>query len=181
MIHNCLINSKWLKEFSIYPLNYNTKELDNYIKLAEDIWIEPIIGHEWYEELLEQVRTNSLTEENSTALVEAIYPYLGFAVAYEALPTTWAHVSEIGITKGHSDQSDSLDLKDLTLVQNHIRTQLEARKDFCKKWICEHINSFPKASCCGCGCGCCQGNSKLNNPNPMKQLYSPYRKCINLS
>ena len=72
MIQNCLINSKWLKEFSPYPLNYNTKELDNYIKLSEAIWILPIIGREWYEELLEQVKTNTLTDANSTALVEAI-------------------------------------------------------------------------------------------------------------
>ena len=35
MIQNCLINSKCLKEFSIYPLNYNTKELENYIKDAD--------------------------------------------------------------------------------------------------------------------------------------------------
>ena len=129
MIQNCLINSKWLKEFSIYPLNYNTKELENYIKLAEAIWIEPVIGHDWYEELLSQVKTNSLTEENSTALVEAIWPYLGFAVAYEALPMTWASVTELGVVKGHSDNSESLTMKDLTLVQQHIRSQVEARKD----------------------------------------------------
>lgn len=46
------------------------KRADNYIKLSEAIWILPIIGREWYEELLEQVKTNTLTDANSTALVE---------------------------------------------------------------------------------------------------------------
>ena len=181
MIQNCLINSKWLKEFSPYPLNYNTKELDNYIKLSEAIWILPIIGREWYEELLKQVKTNTLTDANSTALVEAIWPYLGFAVCYEALPMTWASVTETGIVKGHSDNSESLTLKDLTLVQQHLRNQVEARKDYCKQWLCEHSVSFPLIDCCGCGCSWCQhNNTKLNKPNPNQQIYSTRRKCTNL-
>ena len=77
-MNNVLINDKWLKEFSPIPLNYNTKELQNYVKLAESIWIEPIIGSDLYEELLDQVANNTLTDTNSTALVEAIYPYLAF-------------------------------------------------------------------------------------------------------
>ena len=180
MIQNCLINSKWLKEFSPYPLNYNTKELDNYIKLSEAIWILPIIGREWYEELLQQVKTNTLTDANSTALVEAIWPYLGFAVCYEALPMTWASVTEIGVVKGHSDNSESLTIKDLTLVQQHLRNQVEARKDYCKKWICEHIVSFPKANCCSCDCSCCQDKAKLNKPNPQEQIWTTKRKNTNL-
>lgn len=180
MIHNCIINSKWLKEFSPYPLNYDTKELDNYIKLSETIWLLPILGYDWYEELLQQVKDNTLTEANSTALIEAIYPYLGFAIAYEALPLTWASVTEIGIGKGHSDNFDSLTLKDMTYISQHLRSQLEARKDYCKKWICEHLDSFPLALPCNCDCECCNQKDKLNPPNPNYELYSPNRKCTDL-
>lgn len=180
MIQNTIINEKYLKEFSPIPLNYNLKELHNYIKLAETIWLEPIIGNDYYEELLQQVKDNTLTDENSTALVEAIWPYLGFAVALESLPVMWAHISEVGITKGKSDNSDSLDLKDMTYFQQHLRTQVEARKDYCKKWLCERIDSFPLVDCCCCGCSCCQNNAKLNKPNAYQQLYSPPRKCVRL-
>ena len=177
---NTLINEKWLKEYSPIPLNYSMKELNNYVKLAETIWILPIIGDEFYGELIDQVKENNLTEANSTALVEAIYPYLGFAVAYEALPMMWAHISEVGITKGKSDNSDSIDLKDMTYVQNHIRGQVEARKDYCKKWLCEHYTYYPSLNCCDCGCDCCTQNPKLNYPNPQKQLFSTCRKDTRL-
>ena len=181
MIQNTIINEKWLKEFSPIPLNYNMKELHNYIKLAETIWVEPVIGHTLYENLLQEVADNDLSEANSTALVEAIYPYLGFAVAYEALPLVWAHISEVGITKGKSDNSDSLDLKDMTYVQQHLRTQVEARKDYCKKWLCEHYEYYPNLDYCSCGCSCCCNNDgKLNNPNKYKQVYGTLRKCTNL-
>lgn len=180
MIQNCIINEKWLKEFSPIPLNYNMKELHNYIKLAEVIWLEPLIGHDFYEELLEQVSTNSLTDENSTALVEAIYPYLGFCVAYESLPIIWAHISEVGITKGKSDNSDSLDLKDMTYVSQHIRTQIEARKDYLKKWLCERSEIFPTIDCCACSCSCCQQQSKLIPPNPNFELFTTRKRCTDL-
>ena len=115
-----------------------------------------------------------------TALAEAIYPYLGFCVAYEALPFIWAHISEIGLTKGKSEWADSISLKDITYVQSHLRTQVEARKDFLKKWFCEHNQSFPTLDQCGCGCKPCSEEGKLNTPNPIKQVYSTRRPCVEL-
>lgn len=177
MLINTIINSKYLKEFSPIPLNFDTKELQNYVKLSEVQWVVPVIGQTWYDELIDQVQNNDLTDENSTALVEAIYPYLGFSVAYEALPFIWADISQVGITKGKSENSESLTLKDITLVQQHLRTQVEARKDYCIKWLDEHAESFPLyiPSNCGCSVCACDGRGKLNKPNKLRQLYTPPR------
>lgn len=181
MLINTIINDKYLKIFSPIPLNYDMAEINNYVKLSEVQWILPVIGDAWYEELIDQVQNNELTDENSTALLEAIYPYLGFAVAYESLPFQWVHISQVGVTKGHSENSESASLKDLTLVQNHLRGQLEARKDYCIKWLDEHSTSFPLYIPTNCGCSCsCDGKGKLNKPNPLKELYTPPRKCTTI-
>lgn len=179
MIQNILFNDKWLKEFSVIPLNFNTKEVQNYIKLAETIWLEPAIGTPFYEELLYQVKNNALTEENSTALVEAIYPYLGFCVAYEALPTLIYHVSEVSITKGKSDNSETIDLKETNYFEQHLRRQIEARKDYLIKWLCERQDLFPLFYNCQCG-GCCNENKGLKTPNPMFSFFTPPRKNTNI-
>ena len=177
MITNTIINRKWLQEFSPIPLNYNMKELENYIKLSEAIWLLPILGQDYYDELIAQVSGNTLSEANSTALVEAIYPYLAFAVAYEALPIMWAHISEVGITKG----KNSLDLKDMTYMSQHLRAQVEARKDYCKKWLCEHSQYYPLMDCCACGCkDCCEQQPQLNPPNPNYEIWSTLRKQTDL-
>lgn len=177
-----IINKKYLAEYSILPIpsNYNYDEIWNYVDIAEKIWLLPILGQDWYDELEEQVKNNTISSANSTALVEAIWPYLGFAVAYEALPSIMYHASAVSITKGKSENSEALDLKELTYYQNHIRQQVEVRKDFCKKWICEHLDSFPLAVPCNCQCSCCQDNAKLNNPNKYQQLYSPRRRPTDL-
>lgn len=182
MIQNILINEKYLKEFSPIPLNYNLKEVQNYVKIAEQIWIEPILGFNLYEELLYQVKNNEVTEENSTLLVEGVYPLLGYAVVLEALPFIWSHVTEVGVTKGKSDNSDSLDLKDMTYVEAHIRRQVEVRKDFLLKFLCEHCKSYPLFEPSGrCGCECeCDSSAKLNKPNPLWQIYTTLKRYTDL-
>ena len=173
-----LINETYLAKYSPLPKNYDFSEVMGYVDIAELIWIKPLIGDDFYDELCEQVENNQLTEENATALVEAIWPYLGFAVVYEALPSIAFHISEVSVTKGKSDNSDPLSLKELTYFQTHLRGQVEARKDFAKKWFCEHQDSFPLLDICNCGCsGCYEGLlGKLNKPNPLFEVYTNLRK-----
>lgn len=174
-----LINKELLKRFGIFPRNYDLTEVMPYVDIAEKVWIIKTIGYQQYEELQEQVDENRLTPENSTLLVEAIYPYLTMAVAYESLPLTWAHLSEIGWTRGKSDTSDSLTLKEMTYVSDHVRRQLEVRKDFAIQWIKDHIEYFPLICQCA-DCDCCCNKPKLNQPNPNYELYSTRRRNTNL-
>lgn len=176
-----IINEAFFKKYSPIPVNYNMAEIKNYIPVAEKIWVRPVIGHKLFSEIEQQVKENKVSEANATLLTEGgLWQYLSFATVLEALPLVWASVTEIGIVKGHSENSESLTLKDLTLVQQHLRNQVEVLKDQLKKWLCEHSVSFPLIDCCGCGCSCCQENAKLNKPNPNQQIYSTRRKCTNL-
>ena len=177
-----IINQTYLKKYSPIPLNYNLTEVMNYVGVAEKIWVIPLIGYDLFEEIDEQVKTNTVSETNATLLTEGgLWQYLAFATVYESLPVIWAHISEVGITKGKSSNSDSLDLKDMTYMTQHIRNQVEVLKDQLKKWLCEHYDSFPTVDVCACGCSsCCNHDAKLNYPNPQAQIYSTYRKNTNL-
>ena len=176
-----IINEKYFKKYSPIPVNYNMTEIKNYIPVAEKIWLIPVIGYDLYDELDEQVQENQVSDENATLLTEGgLWQYLAFATVYEALPMIWSHISEVGVTKGKSDNSDSLDLKDMTYVAQHLRNQVEVLKDQLKRWLCEHSDTFPTLDCCGCGCSCCGDNAQLNRPNPMKQIYGTPRRCTNL-
>lgn len=177
-----IINEKYMKQFSPIPLNYNMAEVKNYIPVAEKIWVIPLIGSDLFDEINDQVANNTVSETNATLLTEGgLWQYLAFATVYEALPMIWSHISEVGVTKGKSDNSDSLDLKDMTYVSQHLRNQVEVLKDQLKKWICEHNESFPLADVCACGCNsCCDHNAKLNKPNPEFLVYGTPRKNTNL-
>ena len=177
-----IINEKYFKEYSPIPLNYNMKELKNYIKVAQEIWVRPLIGSELLDEIEEQVKNNEVSEENATLLTDGgLWQYLCYGTCLEGLPFIWTNISEVGITLGKSDNSDSITLKDLTYIQQHLRNQVEVLKDQLKKYICEHNESFPLADVCACGCNsCCQANPQLNKPNPNQEIYTTKRKNTNL-
>lgn len=137
-----LINEEYLKEYSLFPKNYDLREVENFIPIAEQIHIVPILGLKLYEELIDQVTNNTLTEENSTLLLE-IYKVEGVAVMYEALPFVWSHISQVGITKGKSDNSDSIENKDLSYIQTHIKAQMDYAKKYLKKWLDDYSDNFP--------------------------------------
>lgn len=176
-----IINESFFKQYSPIPINYNMAEIKNYISVAEKIWVKPLIGSDLFDEIQEQVDNDTITPTNATLLTEGgLWQYLAFATVYEALPMIWSHISEVGVTKGKSDNSDSLDLKDMTYVSQHLRNQVEVLKDQLKKFICEHNEYYPLADVCACQCECCNKHAKLNAPNPNQQIYKPRKRFIDL-
>ena len=137
-----LINAEYLKAYSLFPRNYDITEIENFLPIAEQIHILPILGTALYEELLEQVTTNTLTDKNSTLLLE-IYKVEGIAVLYESLPFVWSHISAVGITKGKSDNSDSLENGDLAYINTHLKAQLDFSKKYLREWLDEYAANFP--------------------------------------
>lgn len=137
-----LINEEYLKEYSLFPKNYDLTEIWNFVPVAEQIHILPILGINLYEELIDQVTNNTLTEENSTLLLE-IYKVEGIAVMYEALPFVWSHISAVGITNGKSDNSDSISNKDLAYIQTDVKAKMDYAKKYLKNWLEQYSDNFP--------------------------------------
>lgn len=177
-----IINEKFFKQFSPIPINYNMAELKNYIEVATEIWVKPLIGYALLDELEEQVKNNEVSDVNAALLTEGkLWQYLCYATCLEGLAFIWADFSQVGITLGKSDNSDSITLKDLTYIESHLRRQVEWLKESVKKYICERPNYFPQVCMCDCECGCCcNRNKKLKSPNPWYQIYSTKRKNTNL-
>lgn len=137
-----LINEQYLKAYSPIPINYNYEDIRPFISVAEEIWIKPILGQKLYDELIEQVTKNEITPENSTLLVK-IYQLESIAVLYEALPFVKSHISEVGITNGKSENSDSITTTDFTNLKNHIITQIEVLKKMLKSFLEDNKECYP--------------------------------------
>lgn len=175
-----IINEKYLKKYSLLPLNYQMNEVMPFVTMAQEIWLRPVLGTAFYEELLDQVGNNNLTDENATLLVQAAWPYLSTSFDMEFLPFAYLHISEVGVTKGHSDNSDSADLKDITFLQSQIRKNLETRKDYLISYLRQHESSFPLWAPDELNCSCnkidtCCGEPHLNDPNKMNIVYTTKR------
>lgn len=170
-----IINEKYLKEYSPIPLNYDLSEIRNYIGVAEKIWVVPVLGQDLYDEIQSQVDENKLSDENSTLLTEGgLWQYLAFATCLEGLAFIWANFSEVGITLGKSDNSESVNLKDITYIEQNLRRQVEVLKDSLIKWLNSHLESFPKYV------PYMESPIGMYEPNPNTQLLTPPRVCVDL-
>lgn len=180
-----IINKEYLGKYSPLPQlgNYDFSEIINYVPVAQEIWLRPILGDNFLNELEYQVKHNQVSEENSTLFLEGgLYQYLSYATCLEGLAFIWAHFSQTGISLGKSDNSESITLKDLTYIESHLRRQVEFLKDKVIKFLCEHCKSYPifnPSGICGCGCPCSDG-AKLNKPQPLWTIYSTLKRCTDL-
>lgn len=199
-----IINEEYFKQYSPIPDNYNIKEIKPFFKVAEQLWVMPLLGQALYDELLEQVCANDITPENSTLLL-VIYPYLSFAICYEALPFISYHFSQVGVTKGKSDNSDSVSINDVNFISTQLRSQVETMKGQLKDFLNNHKDIYPlyKSDDCECSsqnvCEDCgwiadyYGSGRYdwqyfralyeankNKPNPRLQVYTTRRINIDI-
>ena len=137
-----LITEEYFKTYSPISDNYNIKDIKPYFHVAEKLWIEPIIGTPLYEELLDEVEKNEVTPENATLLLN-IYPLLAFAIVYESLPFVGYHLSQVGITKGKSENSEPVSINDVNYISSQLRNQCETMKMLLKKFLDEHAEHYP--------------------------------------
>ena len=138
----CLMNKEYLKEYSLLPINFNTDEIWNFIPLAEQLHIVPIIGQEMYKELLDQVENNEVTPENASLLLQ-IYPFEGLAIMEVSMPYIAYHITEVGITKGSSENSDSVTTNDINYLTNYVRSQMVPCKERLIEFISQNSELYP--------------------------------------
>lgn len=178
-----IINKKYLGQFSPLPQfgNYDFSEIINYVPVAQEIWLRPILNDAFMDELEYQVKNNQVSEANATLFIEGgLYQYLSYATCLEGLPFIWASFSQVGITLGSSDNSESITLKDLTYIESHLRRQVEFLKDNLIKYLDTHCKSFPLYHPSNCGDTCCGGKNGLNEPSPLWTIYSTKKKNTEL-
>jgi hypothetical protein len=137
-----LIDFSYFSAYSPVPNNFNWDDIRPFVSIAEEVWVVDILGRKLYNELLEQVQNNNLTGENSTLLLK-IYPYLSMAIVFESMPFLAYNITEKGVTKGKSDNSEPISNSELINMQNHIRTQLEVLKRMLKNFLNENSDCYP--------------------------------------
>lgn len=164
-----LFNEEYLKEYSLLPTNFNTKEVWNFIPLTEQLHIVPVIGQALYEELLDQVEKNEVTPANASLLLE-IYPFEGLALMEVCMPYLAMHITEVGITKGKSENSDSADVNDINYLTNYVRSQMEPLKSKLISFLKNNKDLYPLYKDIDCTCK----PTKTWNVYGMNQINTDY-------
>jgi len=137
-----LINEALFKLHSPVTDNTVITEFIPYLSIAQELYIEPIIGTALSEELKHQISTNTLTPENGDLIVK-IAPVLSFYTVYQGLPFKWATVLNKGITVRESENSKAVDIKDIAQLRSWLKNDAEVLASQLIDYLCKCRGHYP--------------------------------------
>lgn len=137
-----LINEELLKQFSNMSRNVGVDKILPYINLAQPFYITPILGEPLVEELQEQISTNTLTELNK-GLILKLAPALALWVDFLSARSLAYTITAKGITREHSENSESLSKEELGYYIGSIRESAEQATELLIKYLCKCRDNYP--------------------------------------
>jgi hypothetical protein len=113
-----------------------------YVYLAQPFFIEPILGEPLMDELSEEINDKNISPQNQALLLK-IAPVLALYTQYLAMRSLTYTILEKGITKLKSENSETLNDKELGEYINSTRENAEMAKDLLIKYLCGCRELYP--------------------------------------
>lgn len=141
-IETPLISEELLKLFSPISANVDIDKLIGFVQLAQDFYIVPILGTPLVEELQEQIENGTLTNENK-ALILKIAPSLSLWTNYLSVRSLSYSFTEKGLTKENSENSASLDRKEIADLIYDIKDKADMATELLVRYLCSCSELYP--------------------------------------
>lgn len=152
LMNNVLfISEKTIKENSLVSNNVDGKYIQNAIRTAQDISLQPIIGSKMFKKLAQMIQDDALTDLYRNLLVDYIQPILVNSVMSDLVLQLTYKFRNMGAVQTTDTNLMLPSLKDLQYIRedynmkamfymNRLSDYLEAN--------CTKFKEYP-----GCGCG----------------------------
>lgn len=137
-----IISEDMLKLYSPISKNVSIDKVYPFIQLAQDYYLEDILGLPLLEELQYQVANESLTEENKALLLK-VAPVLANYATYLALRSLAYSVTEKGVTLEKSENSQPISEHELGEMILSLKNISEMHKEVLIKYLCRCALTYP--------------------------------------
>ena len=138
-----LISEELLKLYSPLSKNVGVDRIYPFIHLAQPYYITPIIGQPLLEELQQQIDEDELTEENKALILKIAMP-LAMWTTYLAVRGLGYSFTQKGLTKEKSENSESLNEKEMGEYILSLKNQAEMAQELLIKYLCHCKDLYPK-------------------------------------
>ena len=147
-----LISEELLKLYSPLSKNISVDKVFPFLHLAQPFYIQPILGDALLEELQYQIDNDELTDLNKALIIKIAMP-LSCWSTYLALRSLTYSITEKGITKETSENSSTIDYKELGTFVDDVKNKAEMATELLIKYLCKCQDNYPKwspSSTCDC-------------------------------
>ena len=137
-----IISEELLKLYSPLSRNVDVDKVYPFLHLAQEFYLEDILGIALLEELQSQVESGDITEENKALLLK-VAPVLANYACYLAMRSLTYSVTEKGITLEKSENSQTISEKELGEYILSIKNLCEMHKEVLIKYLCRCALTYP--------------------------------------
>jgi hypothetical protein len=137
-----LISEELLKLYSPISKNVGIDRIFPFIHLAQPYYIQPILGRPLMEELQHQIEEDTLTEENKALVLKIAMP-LAMWTTYLAVRGLGYSFTQKGVTKEKSENSDSLNEKEMAEYMLSLKNQAEMAQELLISYLCNCRDLYP--------------------------------------
>ena len=146
-----LISEKTIKENSLVSNNVDGKYIQNAIRTAQDISLQPIIGQKLFERLCEGVEDNDLTELETELIKTYIQPVLLNAVMSDLVLQLSYKFRNLGTVQTTDTNIMIPSLSDLEYIRNDYSLKCTFYQNRLSDFIEANCTKFKQYTGCECG------------------------------
>jgi len=146
-----MISERTIKETSFIDENVDVNLIRTTIKTAQDIYITPILGTALYNEVLNQIDTNTLTTANTTLLDKYISLALLWWTLFEGVDVFTYKFRNKGILKETSEVSQTIGVDEVKRLMDSFRNKAEYYSERVTKFLYENQTTYPLINDAGSG------------------------------
>lgn len=133
----------YLKENTVINKNVDPEIIEPLILLAQNTRIEPITGTLLYNQIVDQITNDNLSNLNKVLFEDYIQPALEQWALYEVLPFINYKLTNKAISTKNSDNSDSVELNELHYIRETVREGAEFMGEKIIKYLKRYCVEYP--------------------------------------
>ena len=137
------LNPTQMKANNFLDENIDEKYIRVAIEVAQQMWIEPIIGSGIYDELQTQINAGTLTALNTTLLTDHIQPAMEYWTLYELVEPLLYKFNNKNIAKKNSDNSSPIELNEAVHLKNKFKNIAEYKTERLRLYLIENETDYP--------------------------------------
>lgn len=154
-----ILNEQQLRERLPISTNLDLHYINGQIEYVESILVAECLGAAFYDELLNQYITATLTPANSTLVNTYLLDLLASWCFYHMYPFIQNRAENKALVINYDSSSNAVDSGQLKFVRSEIRIQAQTKQQRMMKFLAQHINDYPtfantQTSTCGCQSTC---------------------------
>ena len=140
-----LISEAKIRGFTDLNNSVDSELIKNNIRVAQDYWLQNIIGTVLYQKLLSDVTASSLVDQYKTLVDDYIQDFLLYAVYYETLESIYLRPRNNGLLRPNGgENSDPVDKDIFDMKRQSTRNKIDYYAQRLTEYILEEDNLFPE-------------------------------------